>query len=171
MVVIQPAAVYGPRGADWTIDVIEQLSNHTLILINGDVASHNFVYVDDVVQALLLAAVQDGLEGQSFIIAGPDSILVRDFFAAYESMLGIRSTVTVSADELAAARDLRSLVREKGDSSGKSPEVMHSFDKRTDFLIGKAKRLLGYQPRFGFQEGMRLTEQWARQEGLLAIRK
>ena len=40
--------------------------------------------------------------------------------------------------------------------------------KRARVRIGKAERVLGYQPRFTLADGMRLTEQWARWAGLLA---
>src|SRR5690606_1424109 len=41
------------------------------------------------------------------------------------------------------------------------------FKHNRAFSIDKARRLLGYQPRFGLDEGFRITVAWYRQQGLL----
>jgi nucleoside-diphosphate-sugar epimerase len=41
------------------------------------------------------------------------------------------------------------------------------FRAKTRVRIDKARRLLGYEPAWGFAEGMDLTEQWARWANLL----
>ncbi len=35
------------------------------------------------------------------------------------------------------------------------------------YSIAKARRILGYEPAVGLDEGMRRTEEWLRAEGLL----
>ncbi len=47
------------------------------------------------------------------------------------------------------------------------PWVVHYLAKRCRVRIDKARELLGYQPVFGLEEGMRLTQLWARWAGLL----
>jgi hypothetical protein len=48
------------------------------------------------------------------------------------------------------------------------PWVLHYLAKRTRVRIDKARELLGYQPVFGLEDGMHLTERWARWAGLLS---
>jgi nucleoside-diphosphate-sugar epimerase len=73
-----------------------------VILVNGGTGICNAVYVDDVVTALLLAATSDRAPGERFLISGPDHPTWRDFFAAYEGMLGLRRTVSLSEAEALA---------------------------------------------------------------------
>jgi nucleoside-diphosphate-sugar epimerase len=47
------------------------------------------------------------------------------------------------------------------------PEVVRFLASRALVHSTKARDLLGYRPVFGLEEGMRLTESWARWEGLL----
>jgi hypothetical protein len=47
------------------------------------------------------------------------------------------------------------------------PWVLHYLAKRSQVLIDKAREFLGYRPVLGLEDGMRLTEQWARWAGLL----
>jgi len=57
--VLQPTAVYGPYGGVWTETVLKALKAGRQILINGGDGLANPVYVDDLVSAMLLAAVRD----------------------------------------------------------------------------------------------------------------
>lgn len=47
------------------------------------------------------------------------------------------------------------------------PWVVQYLAKRARVRIDKARELLGYQPAFGLEPGMRLTQAWARWAGLL----
>ncbi|MCA1675943.1 MAG: hypothetical protein LC799_28480, partial [Actinobacteria bacterium] len=60
------------------------------------------VYIDDVVEALLLAAERDQAVGERFLISGPDSVTWREFYEAYERMLGTHSLVWMSTPEIEA---------------------------------------------------------------------
>ena len=41
------------------------------------------------------------------------------------------------------------------------------FTKNRAFSVDKARRLLGYEPRVGLEEGIRETARWYASEGLL----
>jgi nucleoside-diphosphate-sugar epimerase len=55
--------------------------------------------------------------------------------------------------------------------TGKPPKITREavsyLTRQARFSIEKAKRELGYQPRFSLEEGMKLTEQWLRETGYL----
>jgi nucleoside-diphosphate-sugar epimerase len=55
--------------------------------------------------------------------------------------------------------------------TSKQPKITRQaigfLTNKTRFSIEKARRDLGYQPRFSLKEGMRITEQWLREEGHL----
>jgi nucleoside-diphosphate-sugar epimerase len=91
--------VYGPFAPVWTIDVVEQLSRGRVILVNGGEGSCNAIYIDDLISAMLLAAVKQGVAGEVFLISGEAPVTWKEFFCAYEQMLGVSSTVCMSSTE------------------------------------------------------------------------
>lgn len=104
------------------------------IVINGDgQTSRDFCYVDNVVQANLLAATTDDAnKNEVYNVAVGDSTTLNQLFAAIQTRLG------------AAAQPTYGEFR-KGD-------VRHS---KAD--ISKARSRLGYEPEFTFQDGITET--------------
>ncbi len=104
VVVIQPTIVYGPFSKPWTAWPIEQLRESQVVLVDGGSGFCNAVYVDDVADAVLLAAERDEAIGQDFLISGESPVTWRDFYDSYEHMLGFTSTASMSLDEIKAER-------------------------------------------------------------------
>jgi len=94
--VIQPTVVYGPFGPAWTTNVLKRLQTKRTMLINGGDGYCNAVYIDDVVQAILLACVNNEAVGEAFLISSDAPVLWKEYFELYERMLGYTSTVDVS---------------------------------------------------------------------------
>jgi len=98
--VVQPTIVYGPFGDAWTVSVVHELRAR---LVLPEEAAHglcNPVYVDDVVDALLLAAESDDAVGERFLISGGETVTWREFYATYERMIGVGPPRYVSSAEL-----------------------------------------------------------------------
>jgi nucleoside-diphosphate-sugar epimerase len=100
--VIQPTAVYGPFAPSWTERVIESLKTWRVPMINGGTGLANPVYIDDVADAMLLAATRDEAVGEAFLIASGERVTWREFYSAYEAMLGFESTIDQSLAEAKA---------------------------------------------------------------------
>jgi nucleoside-diphosphate-sugar epimerase len=101
--VLQPTAVYGPYGGVWTESVIRALRAGRQILVNGGDGLGNAVYVDDLVSAMLLAAVQDAAVGEAFLISGEEPVTWRELYGRFERMLGMeRRTVDMTEAEALA---------------------------------------------------------------------
>ncbi len=103
VVVLEPAAVYGPWGGVWTETVLRSLKTGRQILINGGDGLANPVYVDDLVSAVLLAAVKDEAVGEAFLVCGAEAVTWREMFGRFERMLGSeRRTVDMTEAEALA---------------------------------------------------------------------
>ncbi len=86
--VLQPTAVYGPWGGVWTETVLKSLRSGRQILVNGGGGLGNHVYVDDLVSAMLLAAVKDEAVGQAFLVSSEEPATWKEMFGCFERMLG-----------------------------------------------------------------------------------
>jgi nucleoside-diphosphate-sugar epimerase len=114
--VVQPTIVYGPFAPAWTVRLLNDLQTRRVILINGGDGLCNAVYIDDLIHGMLLAAVKPEAAGEAFLLSGAQPVMWREFYAAYEAMLGVSATVSMSraqadAHYRAAARR-KSLPRE-----------------------------------------------------------
>lgn len=98
--VIQPTIVYGPFGGPWTLNPINQLKSGRVILVEGGSGLCNAVYVDDVIQAMILAATREEAIGEAFLVSAEEPVTWREFYGAYERMLGIESTISMSLREI-----------------------------------------------------------------------
>lgn len=108
--------------------------------INGDgLQSRDFTFVDNVVDANVLAGTVPGVSGQVFNIACNQQITLLDLVAVLNKLVG---------------RDLP--VEHGPDRAG---DIKHSLAD-----ISKARQLLGFQPRVGFEQGMARTLDWYREE-------
>ena len=126
------------------------------------------VYVDNLVDGVTLAAASPDAVGEIFTIADGYAIEVGDFFGRYATMLGKsspRTLPTAVARSIAAAggRIEKTLGRDTEMSSASIDYIA----KRGAYSIEKARRVLGYEPKVGLDEGMRRCEEWLRAEGLV----
>lgn len=102
--VLQPTAVYGPWGGVWTVQPLQTLKTGRMILVNGGDGLANAVYVDDLVSAMLLAAVRDEAVGEAFLISGPEAVPWSELYGRFARMLGNgpARTVAMTAGEARA---------------------------------------------------------------------
>lgn len=96
VVILQPSLVYGPH-SNLTVYSLQWLASGKVVLVDGGGGLCNCVYIDDVVDALILAAECDGVFGESFLISSGSAVPWREFFGAFERMLGVSSTVSIAA--------------------------------------------------------------------------
>lgn len=122
------------------------LLNKQTIFINGDgETSRDFCFIDNVVQANLLAATVDRDEAinQVFNVAYGERTTLNQL---YRLMLGHAA----KAFDLPETAFAPPVYREFRDG-----DVRHSLAD-----IGKARRLLGYEPTHSLDQGLELTAKW-----------
>jgi predicted dehydrogenase/nucleoside-diphosphate-sugar epimerase len=104
VVAVQPTTIYGPGAPSWTVSPIRMLKSGRVVLVDGGRGIANAVYVDDVVTALLRAALAPAAAGERVLVSGPDVVTWKEFYGAYCRMLGADNVVEMNATEIAAAR-------------------------------------------------------------------
>jgi nucleoside-diphosphate-sugar epimerase len=104
VVVLQPTIVYGPFAKSWTIKPIKLLRDSRVALPQEGLC--NAVYVDDVVDALILAAGKQQVEGERFLISGAEPVSWREFFGAFERMLGFERVTLMSNEQIEQSKKM-----------------------------------------------------------------
>ncbi len=166
--ILRPGDVYGPRSRPWTIVPIEMLRRHQVLLPGEGRGTFNPVFIDDLVDAVLLAADAEAAAGEIFNVTGGAAVAAAEFFAQYSRMLGIRpAPVAPTSVAILVAEVLGRGSRAFGRRSEASAATMRMLAGHGAVSIEKARRVLGYEPDIGLDEGMRRTEEWLRVERIL----
>ena len=168
VVVARPSQVYGPGSPQFTIRVIQAVKAGKVMLV--DQGRHHFkpIYIDNLIDALVLCAVVDDAVGEALNITDGGPIPWRDFFLAYGRMVGVThfpSAPYPVAYAYAWAKEIISRIT--GQRSSINREVVKTFRSHNSFSNAKARRILGWEPQVDFQEGMRRTEIWLRENGYI----
>ena len=89
VIILQPTIVYGPFGGAFTMVTAERMSRGAIVLPNDGDGCCNAVYVEDVVDAMLLAAYREEALGQRFLISAAEPVTWKEYYAAHERALGV----------------------------------------------------------------------------------
>jgi predicted dehydrogenase/nucleoside-diphosphate-sugar epimerase len=209
--IVQPSIVYGPFCKPWTIVPAESLIFNEVILPDRGEGLCNAVYIDDLTEGLVLAAVSTAAIGERFILSGPKPATWATFFDEFACALGTKPPIYWPRDRISKANHsvirnirgafsdprrviktivssntgratlqagldampgpLRTIVmnyyfgsggRRAGGSLLPSPQALALYTSKAVAGCEKARRMLGYRPRFDFQGGMVLTRRYLR---------
>jgi len=166
--IIRPGDVWGPRSRGWTVLPVKMISSGQMVLPDGGRGQIGPVYVDNLVDGVTLAAESADAVGEIFTIADGYAIDIGEFFGHYARMLGKSSPRTLPrtvARTIAAAGGR--VEKALGRDTEMSAASIDYLAKRGGYSIEKARRVLGYEPKVGLDEGMRRCDEWLRAEGLL----
>ena len=166
--IVRPGDVYGPGSTPWAVRPLEGMRRHQFMLVGRGEGIMTPVYVDDLVEAIVLALLRPDARGQAFTVWDGEPVTCAEFFGYYARMLGRDglprlprplAMVAGAAQELAAR------------FTGKPPTFTRNaitfVSRKATYSNRRARELLGWEPQVTLEEGMRHTEAWFRQEGLL----
>jgi nucleoside-diphosphate-sugar epimerase len=166
--VVRPGDVYGPGSYFWTVTPVREIAARRLVLPAMGRGRISAVYVDDLVEGVMLAAAGAGAAGQVFTVSGGHDVQACDFVGRYARMLGrTRVPVAPTRAVVAIAGALERMDRLRGATTAFSPGAARYLARSGTYSIEKARSVLGYQPTVSLDEGMARCEEWLRAEGLL----
>ena len=169
VVIVRPSMVYGPGGeSSEFLKICRIIKKGIFPQIGGGKNLTPIVYVDDVVQAAILAA-ERGLPGETFLITSEKSYELRLIAELIAYELGVkrvncRMPVSIAMsgafiiELLARIFNISPIITRKNIKSTITDRV---------FSIDKAKRELGYEPRVSLEDGIKQTVDWFVENNML----
>jgi nucleoside-diphosphate-sugar epimerase len=156
VVVIRPGDVYGPGSVPWVKRPLDLMRRHLLVVPRGGVI--NTVYVDNLVDGIFLA-IGANARGQAFNVSDGVATAFGDYFAALARRAGLRPPRVLPAPVVkGAARAMGALGRLGiGKDLGDTESVRYLMRPHA-YSIAKARKVLGYEPRIGLEEGLGMTQ-------------
>ena len=157
--VIRPATIYGPGGKNNLVRVGVKKGRYNVIFGDGG-STMPLVYVDNVVDALVLAARRDEAIGRAYNIVDDDRITQRDYIARMGAALRRQQSTTYlplgAVRVLAGGADLAKAALRGGKRS--SPGMFSRISRSLQSVrydTTRAKTELGWKPRIDFEEALR----------------
>lgn len=166
--VIRPTDVYGPGSRPWVILPLEALKAGRFLLPAHGRGIFSPVYIDDLVDGIVLAGNTAAARGQIFNIGDGSTPTCAEFFSHHAQMLGlsgVRCTDTRIARLFVQAAG--SVIRLLGRESELGGGTVDMLSRRAGYAIDKAREMLGYEPRVELGEGMHRTRLWAIEQGIV----
>jgi nucleoside-diphosphate-sugar epimerase len=133
--------VYGPRVGKFLVipSIILQLLRGNELKLGDLTPTRNFSYVDDILDALLLAAESDRAVGEVVNFGSPRAVTIGELARIIAGLMG--REISISFD----------------------PELVRPRKSEIHRVIAdnsKARDLLGWEPRVGLEDGLRRTIDW-----------
>ncbi len=166
--VVRPGPIYGV--GDLRLLKLFKLAakNVTPILGDGNIF-FNMVYVEDLADIFILASQKTEAIGQVFLGAGPENMRLNDIV---DMIAGILHKPKRKIHLPAKPFQLAGTICENiCIPFGIEPPIYRRrvdfFTKSRSFTIDKARRLLGYEPKFNYERGLAVTAEWYQSKHLL----
>lgn len=187
--VLRPTFVWGPGSRWFTTEVLNAMKSGRFALVDEGSPPCFAVYINNLIDAILLGCTQENVEGEAFIIADNDGITWRSFFEGHAAILGIHQLrslnssscfvrmasklVEVLQRQIENATPLHNTYRRK--ISLKLMRVMltrlgrmgipnewnlKKYSRCGGLNVQKSLRLLGHMPLVDLASGMENTYKW-----------
>lgn len=165
--IIRPGDVWGPCSKPWTIIPLEMINKGQMILPAHGNGIFSPVYIDNLVDGMVLATSSVEAVGQIFNLTDGYGMSCADYFGALAAMTTgkVRTLPTPVALRLAAT--VGAVQRRLGMPSELTPATIGMLSRTGTYSIRKARKVLGYQPIVSFADGMTRVHTWARTQGLV----
>lgn len=158
IVIIRPGDVYGPGSEPWVERPVRMMRSHQMFLVDGGTGHFGHVYVDNLIDGMLLALSKQAALGRTYILTDTEQ---RTTFAAYFRRLA--EAAGVPPPRLAIPRGAAMLLARgyevAADRFGFAPQITETavrfVTKHCSYSIVRARRELGYAPRVNLEEGLR----------------
>lgn len=166
--IVRPVGIYGP-GDTRFLKFFKMISRGKFRMIGSGKVLYHLTYVEDLVLGIMLAGIKEKAVGEIFTIGGEGFMTLREFADKVAALSERKiSSIHIPAWPVWFAGWICEMLCKP---LGITPPI---YRRRVDFFIkdrafdiSKAKKLLDYQPKYSVDEGLKLTFDWYRKEGLL----
>lgn len=164
--VIRPAAIYGP-GDRRLLKVFKMAAKPIFVLLGRGKCLYHLIHVDDLTDAMILAAVHPAAQGEAFIVGNPEAITLEDMGRIIAEKLGIKHRVLrLPAWPFFLIADVCEAICKP---IGLKPLIYRRrvafFTKDRSFNTKKLRDILGHKCKYTNQHGLEETAQWYKEKG------
>jgi nucleoside-diphosphate-sugar epimerase len=167
--IIRPTAIYGPGDPERFFMIFKRVKKGVFPMFGTGKTFYHPVYIDNLVDAFVLAMDSERGNGETYIIADEEYVTIQDLVRRVAGAM--KKDVVIRRYPffplLVAAHVCEKLCKPFKIAPPVFPRRADWYRQVRAFRIDKARRELGYSPRIGLDEGLRRTYEWYRANGYL----
>lgn len=161
-VIIRPSVVYGPEDPQCTSRTLNFAQKNLLFVIERGKGIFPHIYIDNLIDAILLAAQKEEAIGEIFNITDGVNTPAGEFFNYLNQIAG-KGNIHLSLP-YPVAWVLALFMEAFAKFTGRPPLLswtgLEFLSLKCGFDISKARGKLGYKPLIPLEEGMKRVENW-----------
>jgi nucleoside-diphosphate-sugar epimerase len=167
--VLRPAAIYGPGDPERFRMIFRRVGRGTFPMFGSGRTLYHPLYIDNLVDAFVLAMAPDRGVGRPYLIADREYVAIEDLVRRTAAAMGVSVRVPHYPvwPVVAAGHVCEKLCKPFKITPPIFPRRVDWYRQNRAFDIGRACRELGYEPKIGLDEGLRRTFAWYRDNGYL----
>ncbi|WP_432798932.1 NAD-dependent epimerase/dehydratase family protein [Poriferisphaera sp. WC338] len=170
LVILRPSSIYGPGVTFGFLKIFKMIRDGKFFMVGSGNTHNHPVYIDNLIQALMLASHVKEAVGQTYIIGDERYVTLNELTAAMAKAQGIEpkfKRFPFYTPLYLVAWAVESVCRPLKIDPPIFRRRLAWFRTNRGWSIEKAKRELGYKPAIDIEEGCRRSVEWYRAEGLL----
>jgi len=166
--IIRPAMIWG-EGDTRILKLFKGVSRRKLPIIGDGKTMTHWIYVHDLVDGFILAAIREAAIGQVYIIAGEKAVPLEELVERVAECAGTKPLpVKIPACPVQLAGSItEAICRPFGIEPPLYRRRVDFFTKDRHFDITKAKTELGFRPRNTFEQEVSNIYNWYEEQGWL----
>lgn len=168
--IIRPGNVYGPGATTWVLRPLYAIQKNRITLIDKGSGIFLHTYIDNLIDALVVALQEPRIIGEIIDITDGDNIATwGDYLNALAKIAGkppikknmSKRTALITAKLMMIGYTLFKI------EPWVTPVAVEIFTNKNTVSIEKAKTLLKYEPKVDFAHGLKQIEQWLKEKDYL----
>ena len=168
-VILRPAAIYGPGDPERFYLIFKRVASGTFPMFGNGLTLYHPLYIDNLVDAIILAMEDGKGDGRTYLIADEKYIGIEDLVRKVGTAMKIEVRIRhyPLTPLIVAGHVCETVCKPLGIKPPIFPRRVDWYRQNRAFKIDRARRELGYVPRIGLEEGLKRTAEYYRREGLL----
>ncbi|MEM1097787.1 MAG: SDR family NAD(P)-dependent oxidoreductase [Planctomycetota bacterium] len=166
--IFRPAGMYGPADLRF-LKVFKGVQKGRFPMFGSGEVTYQFTYIDDLVDGIILCGFHENAAGELVILCGDGWISLNHFVQLVAAAVGGKPPKIhwPLGPLLAAAKMCETVCKPLKIDPPLHVRRCEFYIKARAFNNAKAKRLLGYQPKFSMAAGVYETAKWYAEQGLI----
>ncbi|MBN1860893.1 MAG: NAD(P)-dependent oxidoreductase [Candidatus Thermoplasmatota archaeon] len=172
LTILRPTGIYGPGDVYVTLSTVRAVANKKLRFLPGKGNNTiHFTYVDDVTQGIRKTIEKTTQAiGETFILASDEYLTYKDMFSTIAHLLNVPRpgrSIPMSLAKIYLSYIQWNNARKGIDDFAMHTSLIDTMKTNRAYSNAKAKKILGFSPKYSFEEGMKKTIDWYKEKNLL----
>ncbi len=166
---LRPAAIYGPGDPERFYMIFRRVASGRFVFLGNGSTTYHPLYIDNLVDAFIVAAETDEANGQAYLIADEEYVPIRDLVERTARAIDTKCRMVFLPfwPAYVAAWAVEMLYKPLPLEPPIFRRRLDWFRQNRAFQIGKARTELGWNPEIGLDEGLKRTGDWYRSRGMI----